>query len=334
MITGIYIASRYKKYKKEIFLYWGIAWIGFYEPWWGPGFSFLSYLLTGQPLSPFMYLLLGNIFVPLFVILWMMGFTEMIYQNKRKILIIIYLTISAVAEIFLIYALITDVSILIEFTGIFDVTFSRIWLAYLLFISFTIAIMGIIVAWHSLKSDDRELRFQGKILLLAFILYPTCAILDGGIELNEIGLIIVRSLLIIESLLFYIGFVVLKFIKKKLKFEEMEESETKSTEQKDEIQEFLKMVSIHKKETYTEEEILYHKEKRICLVCKGKISRRKKYVCPKCDILYCIRCSIALSSLENICWVCETTIDPSKPVKISETTEEIIPDKKKLLKKK
>ena len=92
---------------------------------------------------------------------------------------------------------------------------------------------------------------------------------------------------------------------------------------KEEFQEVLEMIAKYKRRKLTEEEILYHKEKKICLVCKDKISRRKKFICFNCDILYCVRCSNALSNLENFCWVCETPIDPSKPVKISETTEEL-----------
>ena len=39
------------------------------------------------------------------------------------------------------------------------------------------------------------------------------------------------------------------------------------------------------------------------------------YTCPKCDALYCIKCSDTLSNLENACWVCNTPFDDSKPTK-------------------
>lgn len=83
----------------------------------------------------------------------------------------------------------------------------------------------------------------------------------------------------------------------------------------------------------TEEEVIYHRERKICLVCKGKLLRAI-YLCPECDALYCTKCSDAISSLENACWSCLTPIDPLKPVKIKEK-EEIIEPKisKKALKK-
>jgi len=64
----------------------------------------------------------------------------------------------------------------------------------------------------------------------------------------------------------------------------------------------------------TEEEVIFHKEKKICLVCKKKILKLN-YICPKCEIFYCMNCGQALANLENACWVCNTPIDESKPSK-------------------
>jgi len=70
-----------------------------------------------------------------------------------------------------------------------------------------------------------------------------------------------------------------------------------------------------KPEKVTEEEVSISKEKKICLVCKGKVLRNNIYLCPECSTFYCLKCSEALSNLENACWVCETPFDESKPVK-------------------
>ena len=78
-----------------------------------------------------------------------------------------------------------------------------------------------------------------------------------------------------------------------------------------------------KPQLITEEEVTFHKEQKICLVCKSKVSRTM-YMCPKCDALYCIKCSDALSNLENMCWVCDTQIDESKPIKKEVVKEEEI----------
>ena len=213
-IIGLIIASKYFKYRNKTYLYWGIAYCGFYSPWWPSGISFLLVLTTGKPLTLFMYLIVGNIIIPFIIILWLLGLTEMIYQDKRKILIIIYSIICGVVEIIFIYILITDYTMLAVLTGIFDVTFNRFWLIYLLFINFTVAITGLLFAKDSLKSDDREIRFKGKALIIAFLTYPIVGIIDGGVELNAIGVILTRFILIFGAITFYIGFFVPKFVKK------------------------------------------------------------------------------------------------------------------------
>ena len=73
-----------------------------------------------------------------------------------------------------------------------------------------------------------------------------------------------------------------------------------------------------------EEEVSVFKDKKVCLVCKGEPSGFNVFICPECDSLYCDKCARALSDLENICWVCESPLDQSKPVqKEQEELEEI-----------
>ncbi|MFX0101065.1 MAG: hypothetical protein ACFFCS_15935 [Candidatus Hodarchaeota archaeon] len=88
----------------------------------------------------------------------------------------------------------------------------------------------------------------------------------------------------------------------------------------------------NKPQKLTEEEISVSKEKQICLVCKGEISR-ENYVCPNCKAFYCERCTNALKDLENACWSCNTPFDPTKPVKIkpleeikAELADEVVTD--------
>jgi hypothetical protein len=90
--------------------------------------------------------------------------------------------------------------------------------------------------------------------------------------------------------------------------------------EKKELREVL--TAFTKPSNVTEEEISISKEKKICLVCKGKLSRIN-YICPECDALYCINCSEALSNLENACWVCNEPFDESKPVKPFKKEEDI-----------
>jgi len=75
-----------------------------------------------------------------------------------------------------------------------------------------------------------------------------------------------------------------------------------------------------KPEKVSIEEVSVSKEKKICLVCKGKISGLN-FICSDCGTFYCSKCSYALSDLENVCWACNTPIvssKPSKPFKIKD----------------
>ena len=62
-----------------------------------------------------------------------------------------------------------------------------------------------------------------------------------------------------------------------------------------------------------EDKVAIHKEKKICLVCRGEVLRFS-YIC-ECGVMYCENCARAVSDLENVCWACEEPIDYSKPVK-------------------
>ncbi len=90
-------------------------------------------------------------------------------------------------------------------------------------------------------------------------------------------------------------------------------------------------ISRTRREELTEEEISISKEKKICLVCKGRVSRTV-YICPECEAFYCDNCSKALVNLENACWVCNYPIDETKPVKLykKDEEEELIIQEKKL----
>ncbi len=73
----------------------------------------------------------------------------------------------------------------------------------------------------------------------------------------------------------------------------------------------------------TEDEVSVAKEKRICLVCKNKLTRNI-YICPDCGAFYCAKCCATLAKLENACWVCGSRFDESQPIKKELQKEEEI----------
>lgn len=99
-------------------------------------------------------------------------------------------------------------------------------------------------------------------------------------------------------------------------------------EEKEGLKDFLS--SFARTQKVTEEEVSISKEKKVCLVCKGKIGRFNNYICPECDVLYCENCARTLSELENMCWVCETPFDDSKPSKPFKKEKEEVKEKKEV----
>ena len=68
-----------------------------------------------------------------------------------------------------------------------------------------------------------------------------------------------------------------------------------------ELKDFIRIFT--KPLDFSMKEIKFFRDKGLCLVCKNEVSGLT-YVCPSCDAWYCIKCSKALTELENVCWGC------------------------------
>jgi len=131
-----------------------------------------------------------------------------------------------------------------------------------------------------------------------------------NLELDVLSVIIIGISVIL--LVLVTVYIIFTFIRRRDR-----ESETRKEEIQDTIKMFTRPTNININDAKM------YREKGLCLVCKKSISRLT-YICPKCDALYCIKCSNALTNLENMCWVCETPFDESKPVKIGKRSDEEI----------
>jgi hypothetical protein len=83
-----------------------------------------------------------------------------------------------------------------------------------------------------------------------------------------------------------------------------------------------------KPQKVTEKEVWVSQERKICLVCKGKVGGII-FMCSNCGSYYCLKCTDAITNLEKVCWACNEAIDPSKPVIPFEEEEKKI-DRRKL----
>ena len=217
-ILGLIIISRYFKYKNKLFLYVGIFWIGMGEPWYGSALSFLYTLITGNALPLQFYILAANIFVPINLFLWIVATTQLmnLYITKKKVIQIIYAVFAIIIEALLIYFIIFAPNTLGELSGLVDIQYIG-WLRYyLLSVLLTLLITGILIARNSSKSDQRDIRFKGYLICLGFVLFVLGSIFDTALPLNPISLPIVRIIVIMGGLVFFLGFLMPEKLKQHL----------------------------------------------------------------------------------------------------------------------
>ena len=177
----------------------------------------------------------------------------------------------------------------------------------LILIGAIIALAPLII---NLEFFYRSLAIWFVAILISFILIFLGLTFFTNFPLSITSLIIISiSALALVLLIVYISISIVKRVRTR---------EDISVVKKEELKDFLTIFT--KPQTITEEEINTYREQKICVVCKSKVSRLN-YVCPKCDVLYCIRCSKALVNLENVCWVCDTPINISEHIPVLKVEE-------------
>jgi hypothetical protein len=212
--VGILIASKYSKYKNKYLILLGIDTILLFEPWWPSTVSFLMIFIIGKGLTLQMYLLLGNILIPVSVLIWLIFITHFMYQRYRKVILIIYSSLSVIYNVFFLYFFFTDPELIGQLQGAVDINYSNFLLGYLLVALVVLLITGILFAKTLLKSENPEIKLKGKLILIGFISFVLGAILDSAIPLNPITLPITRIILMISAFELYGGFILPDWMKK------------------------------------------------------------------------------------------------------------------------
>lgn len=212
--VGLRIAKKYFDTNQKEFLFVGISWIGIVSPWWPSSVAFLTALITEKGISDVSYFLIGNLFIPLFMVCWLAAFTELLYKKIQKIAILSFCIWAAVFEVYLIYFSINDPSMIGELNGILDVEYLNLALIFLISIIVILLVTGVLFGRESLKSKNKEVRLKGKLIIWAIILWSVGAALDSAIPLNPFTLPITRIVLITSSILFLGGWILPEWMKK------------------------------------------------------------------------------------------------------------------------
>ena len=197
--------------------------------WLPEAVSFLMSLFIQQTLRIDLYLIIGNIFVPVALICWIIAYTDMINKEKQKLAVVLIVIFSIFYEGLFFYYFFLDINLI----GVINPLrpFSAdlgFFLTILLFISFLILfVTGFKFARKSVKSEIKEVRLKGKLLQFAFIAFTIAALLektarsiligtifsDPTILLLSVMLVVVRILLISGAIAFYGGFLLPRWMK-------------------------------------------------------------------------------------------------------------------------
>ena len=328
VMFGLYLVYKSRKTKTKLLLIVGLAIISI-------GFGklhsvsdFIVILVTGRNLEVSIYLrILIHYTPPVFY-----GFfsiyigIEILLKKNKKYALLIVLIILTLLQIGFYIDPINQIDIIVPIPS--GISLVEINLAFGSFVFILAIILGLMALGFSgfgllFKSFQVEGLLKKKYLFLAIGVF-LCII---SLLLETITTVLLFNIIfeigqVISAFLWYLGLREedVKIREKPKKDVSIEEGLFRLTKRPDNI---------------TEEEVTFHREKKICLVCKSRVAKYN-YICPMCDVLYCMNCAQALTNLENVCWVCDSPIDDSKPVKVSPKSEDIIEEKssKKDLKEK
>lgn len=206
IIIGLKILVRYFSTQQKIFITVGLSWIFLSSGWWGASLSFLSISIFNTELNDFWYIFLSNALIPIALMSWMYSFTTLISSSKKKTILIIYLIISILFEVFFIIFAIIDINLIATKQGLFETSRTLFTLSYLLFGIVSALVSGIIFTMKSLKDKDPTIKWKGRFLLLAFIFFAVGAFLDSSMPRTPLTLVLFRLILILSSAFYYFGF--------------------------------------------------------------------------------------------------------------------------------
>lgn len=217
IIVGVRLISKYFEHKTRGLLFAGLTWLIICETYWPLAISFIMVLLINETLSTEVYFFIGAVFIPLGILSWLIVFTDLLYKSKQKMILSIAAITGIIFEIFYLFFLFTNPSLIVVKVGLVDGEYLSFALYYFLGVLVVFLITGLLFARDALKSEKPSLKLKGKLLIGAFVLFVIGIALDGLTPLNllnPITITLYRIIVILASFLFYSGFFLPKWLEK------------------------------------------------------------------------------------------------------------------------
>jgi len=219
IFKNYFIVKKNMRMKRKEFISVGLTWVFLSSAWWGGAFCFLSIFLFQYAFEIPLYIFLGITFIPFALIFWLYSFFHLYLKDrlglKKNLSLHILITCCLIYWIFLIILLFYDYTLVGTYT-LFQTRPALLPLVFEIIAILLAVITGCIFASQSMKSSDKRIAWKGRFLLFGFLLFTIGAFLEVLISLNPIGLILVRLILIASAFNYYLGFLLPKFIEKRL----------------------------------------------------------------------------------------------------------------------
>lgn len=320
-VLGIFFIYQSRKTNAKLLMYLSILLLFSIVTYWGVCFDFFTLLISDTILFPqgstvedirnFSVWMWGGL-IPLLGIY--IGTTLLVPHKKWYFLSIVLILISFF-EIFLIL----DVSGTIETIYEHEIPLGRFipgTIAHIIIMILIFSVLIFNVGGFSYKTIQSTGIIRKKFFLLSvgFFFFIVFLSIEGLFSVITI-LIFTRIGLIISYWIIYLG------------LREEPEKPQENIKKEIKVESDLFRLIQNRPSDITEEEVSISKEKKICLVCKGKVGGFS-FICDECGSFYCENCAKVMINLENICWACNTPIDPTKPSKPYENDKEGIKLKK------
>jgi len=324
--TGIFALYKARKTEAKILSYFGITIIFLSQLYFATILDFLTLILTGSNMdnSLGLFSLLTYIWIGPTIILGMFIIFEVTIPEKKWYILPIYLVLSVIFEILLFLDPINSFKIsyttpnggIIHSSLVFG-TLLFIILSFIFVSAFILFGVGFFVIGVQTTGIVRK---KFIILSYAFISFLTLGAIDI-LTTPGIYVIFLRIGELSCAVVFYFG----------IKEEHIETSKKeieKSEYEGPKVSLVTTLETYSRPDDLSEKDILYFREKTLCIVCKTFLQKFTKiFICPQCKSIYCAKCAQELIKIDNMCWGCAEPIDDSKPISpIKQEDEDIVVD--------
>ncbi len=283
LVLGLGIIIQARKVKAKLLTLMGLNIIVASLFWVGLTLDFLSILLTGNNLpNPGGWMgIINTMWAPIVLVISLYIGAELMIPNLKNYIVASFLILTGIFEFFMFinpsgaFNYLNPIPPGSNLIIILMVRESPIFLFFILFqlIGFTFCGFGYLI--KSFRSSG-VLKRKFLSLSIGYLLFVGIPIFSALMSLIRISIPVVPSRLIMASgfLFFYAG---LREAPAKKKKKEHYVKEIKVEESLFRLYERPIQIS--------EEEVIFHRDRKICLVCKGSVLRLS-YICPKCNALY------------------------------------------------